>query len=41
VVNRDGNGSRSLGEIRLSGKKYVLAIDEDAGAPGGNGGSAR
>ena len=41
VVNRDGNGSRSLGEIRLSGKKYVLAIDEDAGASGGSSGSSR
>jgi hypothetical protein len=41
VVNRDGNGSRSLAEIRLSGKKYVLAIDEDTGAPGGSSGSAR
>jgi len=41
VVNQNGNGGRSLGEIRLSGKKYVLAIDQDAGAAGGSSGSAR
>jgi hypothetical protein len=41
VVNQDGNGGRSLAEIRLSGRKYVLAIDEDTGAPGGSSGSAR
>jgi hypothetical protein len=41
VVTQDGNGSRSLAEIRLSGRKYVLAIDEDTGAPGGSSGSAR
>jgi len=41
VVTQDGNGSRSLAEIRLSGRKYVLAIDEDTAAPGGSSGSAR
>ena len=41
VVSQDPKGSRSVGEIRLAGRKYVLAIDEDAGAQGGSSGSAR
>ncbi len=30
VVKRDGNGSRSLSEIRFSGKKYALAIGAES-----------
>ncbi len=42
VVNVNGDGSRSLTEIRLSGKKYVLEIGTDAGGgQSGTGSSMR
>jgi len=30
VVHRNDDGSRSLSEIRMSGKKYALAVGEEA-----------
>jgi len=30
VVTKNGNGSQSLSEIRMSGKKYALAIGQEA-----------
>lgn len=41
VVNVNGDGTRSLTEIRLSGKKYVLAISEASGGANSNGSGMR
>jgi len=30
VVKNNGDGSRSLSEVRLSGKKFAIAVGEEA-----------
>ncbi|HMH02402.1 MAG TPA: hypothetical protein VK555_13370, partial [Terriglobales bacterium] len=37
VIKRNGDGSKTLSEIRFAGKKYALALgDESAKADGGD-----
>jgi len=40
MVRANGDGSRSLSEIRFSGKKFVLAIGDETAGSSGNGGSS-
>jgi hypothetical protein len=40
VVNVNGDGSRTLTEIRLAGKKYALAIGEGSGGGQSSSGSS-
>ena len=40
MVRANGDGSRSLSEIRFSGKKFVLAIGDESAGSSGNGGSS-
>lgn len=41
VVNVNPDGTRTLSEIRLSGKKYILSLGDNAGGGQGSGSSMR
>ena len=41
VVKNEGNGSRTLSEVRFSGKKYALHIGEDSDSSESMGGSSK
>jgi hypothetical protein len=40
VIRSNGDGTRSLAEVRFSGKKYVLKIGEESGGGSGDASSA-
>jgi hypothetical protein len=41
VIQSNGDGSRSLAEVRFGGKKYALQIGEESGSAGGQASSAK
>jgi hypothetical protein len=41
VIKRNGDGSRTLSEIRFSGKKYALALGDESAKTDGGGDSTK